>query len=82
MPLCEVWNLWIALAITQKFADVTFRFWQSSALKTSPRPLDIEGGFRLFNTAATASSKFSSPPSELFVRAPLCTSFLNSCFSE
>ena len=82
MPLFEVWNLLIALAIIQKFADVDLRFWQSSASKTSRRPLDIEGGFRLFSTAAAASSKFSSPPSEVFVRVPLSTNALNSFFSE
>ena len=82
MPSCEMWNFCIALEIIQKFADLGLRFWQSSASKTSRRPLDIEGGFRLLSTAAAASSKFSSPPSELFFRAPLSTSALNSFFSE
>ena len=81
-PSFWVWNLWMALAMIQKFAESLVGFLQSSEPKTSRSPLDIEGGLRLFNTLAFASSKFSSPPSGLSVLAPSATKATNSFFSE
>ncbi len=52
----------------------------SSVERTSRVALLRDGGLRLFRTALTASSKFSSPPSGLLVRAPLLTSSRKAVF--
>ena len=72
----------MAFAMSQKFEDEEVRLVHEDILNMSLHPLPKVGGFTDFKIAATASSKFSSPPSGLLVRALEATSFWNSFFSE